>query len=354
MHIPFCKSRCAYCSFVSSTDTRRQQLYVDSLIKEIRLRAEGRKVDSVYIGGGTPSMLKDGLLTQIFTALRQEFQIEDTAEITVEANPDSFTASFASECSGLVNRLSLGLQSTNDEILNSINRPHKYADFLRAMELAQKANIKNISCDLMLGLPQDNLKGVQSSLTHVLDLPIKHLSLYGLKLEENTPLHKSGYVTDDDLQADMYDLCYKTLKDHNFMRYEVSNFAISGYESKHNLKYWSRSPYIGFGVAAHSFYDERRYESTDNLSNYIIGSYQSEHTIISKPEQAEEYIMLSLRTRYGIQFSKALEYGVDLLKTKGKQINKLLKQKMIEVSDCGIVLCENAYYIMNSIILELL
>lgn len=356
VHIPFCRSRCSYCNFVSSTDFSLQDLYLQSLLCEIRERANGAAVDSVYIGGGTPSVLRKGGLASVFTALREGFAIRPDSEITVEANPDSCNAAFLHECKAVgVNRLSVGLQSAKDVSLQRIGRPHNFSQFVQAVELALSVGIQNISCDIMLGLPGETCEDVRATLRKVADLPVSHLSAYALKAEEGTPLYRSGFVPDDDLQAEMYDITIAACAQMGLRRYEVSNFAAAGRESTHNRKYWQREPYFGFGVAAHSFTGTERQANTEQLSLYNIGRRVREVYPVTLQEAIEETIMLSLRTTEGLSFDKLKQtYGYDLAISKEKELQQLLGQGLLERTENGVRIADAAFYVMNDIIIRLL
>lgn len=359
VHIPFCKSKCAYCNFVSGSDLSSQNLYIKRLLEEIYnfsvMSDDLTTVDTIYIGGGTPSMLSRGNLTLIIDALSRKFNILPQAELSIEANPDSCTPDFLRECAdNKINRLSLGLQSCNDEILKKIGRPHNFNDFYRSIDNAIGQNIKNISCDLMLGLPSDTLSGVTESLKQVVDLPINHVSLYSLKVEEGTPLYLSGYCTDEDLQVDMYNNCYEFLKTKGYERYEVSNFAKNGKISRHNYKYWQLESYVGFGAAAHSFYNSKRFANPDDVSAYILGK-KSSILQLNRSDKITETIMLSLRTSNGLDcLLLNKNYGYDIMNIKREEIDRLLKLGMIIICENRIKITDDAFYVMNSVIVELI
>lgn len=356
MHIPYCKSKCGYCSFCSSSDFSTLGLYLKSLYDEICERGRDEICDTVYIGGGTPSVLPRGELDKLLWFLRENFNIEDGAEITAEANPDTCTDDFLRECvKAGVNRLSLGLQSDDDTLLYALGRRHNYAAFEKSLYAAIDSGIENISADLMTGLPGQTLKGFVKTAEHIAALPLKHISVYALKVEEGTPFADNGETTDEDLQAEMYDAACNVFAACDFMRYEVSNFAQKGFESRHNGKYWNHSPYIGLGLSAHSFADGFRTENTSNISLYDIGRRESGREKISDAELKEEYIMLSLRTRDGVDLDLLKkEYGCDLRREKRKEIEELLSLGAIKVDGGRLHVAPNAFYILNSVILKLI
>lgn len=353
VHIPFCKSRCAYCSFVSSTDLSGQKTYVAALLREIERRA-GFDADTVYIGGGTPSTLYRGAISTILQALRAHNRIADGAEITIEANPDSASDEFFAECRDAgVNRISLGLQTTSDTLLRGIGRIHTFARFTEAFERAKRADMR-INVDLMLGLPDQTERDALDSLETVLRFDPGHISLYALSVEENTPLYTRGYVPDTDAQAAMYDACRQRMLSADYMRYEVSNFARKGQESRHNLKYWTMQPYLGLGAAAHSFDGHTRFSNTENVSAYMVG--QSGSAVRETDDDLrEECIMLALRTAKGLDLSAyRARFGHDLLQEKKTEIERLVSEAFIRISDGYLRLTDAAFYVMNSIIVMLL
>ncbi len=356
MHIPYCKSKCGYCSFCSSDDFSTLKFYFDSLYDEICERETDAPCDTVYIGGGTPSVLPRGEIDKLIWFLRENFNIEGSAEITVEANPDTCTDDFLRECKRAgVNRLSLGLQSDDDALLRAAGRRHNYATFEKCLYAALERGIDNISADLIMGFPRQTLGGFEKTVKHISSLPLKHISAYALKVEEGTMFYECGVEIDEDLQAEMYGIAADVLASRGFMRYEVSNFAKAGYESRHNSKYWNHSPYVGLGLAAHSFVDGYRIENTGNMSLYVIKKRESARTKITAEELAEEYIMLALRTRDGIDLDMLrTEYGYDMLKTKSAEIKSLVDLGAVEMHRNRLRVRGDAFYILDSVILKLI
>lgn len=355
IHIPFCKAKCKYCAFVSTPDFSLQKIYVDTLIKEIQDSPfKGGYVDTVYIGGGTPSCLFRGGLANIMSAVRNNFRVAGGAEITVECNPESVSAEFIAECKDMgVNRISMGLQSSCDNVLRAIGRVHTYAEYLTAIELLARS-FDNISSDIILGLPEQTSVDVVDSITTVA-CHCSHVSVYALTVEEGTPLYKSGYTPADDSIADLYDLAYGKLFELGFSRYEVSNFAQNGRESKHNKKYWDCMPYIGFGVAAHGYDGERtRFMHGDYIAEYIACS-NAESYILTDKDLYNEYVMLRLRTEKGIvtdDFRK--RFGYDFCKRNEKILNRLKSEKLIVCADGAVRISPDKMFVMNSIIEQLM
>ena len=314
IHVPFCRSKCQYCDFYSLTEKNDTLLeeYMDAVCRHIREAgdlAPGYQVDTIYFGGGTPSFFgADGMAT-ILTAVRRSFDVASDAEITFEANPDSVSLKLLRRLKGEgFNRVSLGVQSDDDEILERLGRPHNYATAVQAVKLIRQAGFKNLSLDLMYGLPGQTLQMWEDTLRHVLQLEPEHISCYGLKVEENTPLAQwqdMANLPDDDMQADMYLSAVEILRSKAFRQYEISNFCRRGLESKHNMKYWTGGEYLGFGPDASSDFAGKRFKMVRNLHAYIDGIFERGAVIdelqeISPRERAGEYLMMRLRTAQGI------------------------------------------------------
>lgn len=358
MHIPFCKSKCAYCAFVSVCDSALMADYVDALCKEILSAYPSRRgtaLDTVYIGGGTPSCLYSGALSRIFDALRAAFDVSDSAEITVEVNPESCEKSFLTECKSCgVNRISMGLQSSDDRILKRIGRLHSFDGYLKAVELLTELNFTNISSDLILGLPDQTGSDIKRSVKAFAEA-CSHVSVYALSVEDGTRLQKIGYSPDDDAVADLYDLTCELLDLNGFKRYEVSNFAREGKVSAHNSKYWALLPYLGFGTAAHGYDGKRcRYRHTDNVKKYIDGA-DIEFEFLNDVDLYNEYVMLRLRTERGIDYCDFVSrFGFDIRKKFGKSISELEKSGAITCDNTGLKIAQDKMFVMNGIIEELM
>ena len=315
IHVPFCRSKCQYCDFYSLGGIREREIieaYLEAVcahIKEAAALAPGYRVDTVYFGGGTPSFLGWEGLTQILTAVRRRFDVANDAEITFEANPDSVTEKLLRRLrSEGFNRMSLGVQNDNDQLLKKLGRPHTYRHAVQAVELARKVGYHNISLDLIYGLPGQTRHQWEETLTHVLELLPEHMSCYGLKVEEGTPLWEyrdAANLPDDDAQADMYLSAIRILKEKGYAQYEISNFARRGLRSRHNLKYWTEGEYLGFGPSASSDFGGKRFTIAPDLEGYVKairtgGSILSECQTIPFQERAGEYLMLRMRLAEGI------------------------------------------------------
>ncbi len=313
VHIPFCASRCKYCDFCS-TANRRDLIpaYRDALLKHIREAAGGiaqSVCDTVYFGGGTPSWFGTKSLIRIFEEMKRKFRVLKTAEVTLEANPDSTELKNLKKLRAAgFNRISIGAQSANDAILKFIGRRHKFEDVVRAVSDARRAGFDNVSLDLIYGLPAQTRDDWVDTLTRVIELEPDHISCYGLKIEPGTPLWEyrdSPMIPDDDLQADMYLYAVDTLAAHDYVQYEISNFCRPGKASKHNLKYWQLGDYLGLGASAASNIGDRRYTCVEDVEEYIRRVNSGEPLCgpvetVDQYERASEYLMLGLRTTHGI------------------------------------------------------
>ena len=355
IHIPFCRAKCRYCAFVSTADKSLERAYIDALIREIKAPSNiGRAVDSIYIGGGTPSCLSRGAIAEILNAVHDTFSVARGSEITVEANPESCTEQFAAECKDAgVNRISMGLQSADDDVLRAIGRVHTFPDYLRAAKLLQKS-FDNISSDIILGLPEQDEPDIDKALSVISDYCC-HASVYALSVEEGTPLYSSGFSTDDDRIADMYDRACSRLAALGFRRYEVSNFAKSGKESRHNKKYWNCEGYYGFGVAAHGYDgDYIRYSHTDDIAAYIR-DYGITQTILTEKDRYNEYIMLRLRTDCGIVLNDfKARFGYEFTDRAAAVLSRLAADGLIVARDGRVRIAPDKAFVMNGIIEELM
>ena len=301
VHIPFCASKCKYCSFVSYTDYKEKDKYINALIKEINYYYRGETLKTLYLGGGTPSLLSIADVERIITKF---IFIPDFCEITFELNPDDADYGYLKKLHELgVNRISIGAQSFDDDILSEIGRRHNSAQIYEAVELSKRAGFKNISLDLIYGLPDQTQEKLKKDLKIVTDMGIPHISTYGLKIEEpsyyyiNTPQP----LPDDDTQADMYIKLSEILERQGYRHYEISNFSKPGYESKHNINYWSNREYYGFGAAAHGYRYGVRYSNFKSLDEYIKHPLKKEtQHFVSAKEKFEEEIFLGFRKSSGI------------------------------------------------------
>ena len=315
IHIPFCRSKCQYCDFYSlSGSEARMDQYQKALLAHLAESAPHAKpytVDTVYFGGGTPSYYGDKRLVELLKLIKKQFHVDKTAEITLEANPDSVDPKMLKRLRRAgFNRLSLGVQSADDVQLADLGRPHTFAQAGQAVDWARKAGFDNLSLDLIYGLPGQSRESWQNTVEQVLTLNPDHISAYGLKVEEGTPLYRrveaGETMPDDDMQADCYLWTVDRLAPAGYGQYEISNFAKQGKYSRHNRKYWMTEPYMGFGPGAHSDFGGRRYSFVRNLDDYIKGVLEGgpivdEDDEIPTKERGGEYLMLRLRTAHGIE-----------------------------------------------------
>lgn len=340
--------------------------YFQALLKEIRMYANKKiVVDTIFIGGGTPSVMFDGAITTLMSELKKSFCIDSDVEITIEANPNSVTSAKAQEWKNAgVNRVSIGLQTTNPNVLKLIGRVHSTKDYINAVDIVRNAGISNINTDILVGLPRQKMSHLKHTLKLINKLKCSHISVYSLILEEDTPLYqmiesKQVKLPKEEKSITMYNFAYRYLKDNGYSRYEVSNFAKKGSECKHNLNTWKMGEYLGFGAGAHSYYKNIRYNNYSLIEDYIERINRNEKPIensekISSQEKFEEYVMLGLRTKYGIDTDEIKEKcKVDLLKDKKKTIDILLAQGLINLVYNKIIATDEGLQVLNKIILEL-
>lgn len=351
IHIPFCRSKCKYCSFVSYNELHLKELYLKALKKQIETEYKGEKLKTLYFGGGTPSLLS----IDEFKNLLDIFHFQDNVEITVEVNPESVNLDYLSKLKNLgVNRLSIGAQTFDDKLLQLIGRGHNSEQTKSALNCARKVGFKNISLDLIYGLPTQNLKDWEDDLKKVISLDVQHISLYGLKLEMDCYFYQNmpQSLPDSDLQADMYLKAVEMLQNAGYNHYEISNFAKSGFESKHNLNYWDNNTYYGFGCAASGYVNKIRYTNEINLERYINNSFSKIfENKLSEQEILEEAIFLGLRKTAGININEInKKFKIDFW---GKYIKILDKYSDFFVKTAeGCALTLNGILISNEILAE--
>ena len=369
IHIPFCRSKCLYCDFYSVTDGEKKLMnrYLEALCRHIREAgslAPGYVVDTVYFGGGTPSFFGADALSTVLSAIRRSFHVSNQAEITFEANPDSVDLKQLKRLhSEGFTRVSLGIQCDDDNILNKIGRPHNYRQAEEAVRNIRKAGFKNLSVDLMYGLPDQTLSSWCKTLNHVLALQPEHISCYGLKLEEGTPMHRlqaTFDLADDDIQADMYLNAIRILRKYGYRQYEISNFCKKGQVSRHNLKYWTGGEYLGFGPDASSDFAGQRFSMVRDVQLYIDGILGGgqvirERQVIPNRERASEYLMMRLRIASGIdprEYEQRFMLPFDPLERSLQQARE--RGLAIKTVDGRWHLTPEGFLISNTLLTELL
>ena len=363
IHIPFCRSKCAYCDFYSLPDqTDRMDDYCSALQREFSLyqgRASQYLADTVYIGGGTPSWFGSRRILRILEAVKKNFSLSETCEITMEANPDSVTLQALKELRDAgVNRLSLGVQSADDRELKLAGRPHSFAQARQAVKWAREAGFNNLSLDLIYGLPGQDMESWKNSVEQILALDPEHISCYGLKVEEGTPFWREREhlsFPDDDAQADEYLWLCDRLAQAGYEHYEISNFSRQGRESRHNLKYWTLKEYLGFGPAAYSDFQGERFGYARDLNGYIKGNCAlSERQRIEPPERLEEYVMLGLRLSQGIDRSGYEGFGGTGWNRLEQELRMLEGHGLMEETEGHWHCTPQGFLVSNSIIVDLM
>ena len=347
MHIPFCAGKCFYCDFISFAG--KEDLisnYIEALQKEIIKEAKEHasfKVTTIYIGGGTPSFIDSKYIVKIVSKIKENYKVDPNAEITIEINPGTVNKEKLEDyikCG--INRVSLGLQSTDNKLLKQIGRIHTYEQFLVTYELVRSVGFKNVNIDLMLALPNQTIEILEDSLNKVISLSPEHLSVYSLILEEGTKLYdlvESGEtkLVDEDTERKMYWQVKNILEKNEYGHYEISNFAKKDYESKHNLNCWEQKEYLGMGVAAHSYFNKTRYSNIETIEEYIRNINEGKntktiHEIQKETDEQKEYILLGLRKIGGVSISKFKEKFIqNPIYIFRKELNKLVEEELVEI-----------------------
>lgn len=369
IHVPFCRSKCQYCDFYSlggSRDKTMTDRYMQALashFKEAGALSREYEVDTIYFGGGTPSFYGAAGLVRIFNELQRRFNISPDAEITFEANPDSVALHMLQTLHNEgFNRMSLGVQNDEDEVLKKLGRPHTYEQAINAVRQARQAGFQNISVDLMYGLPNQTFAQWKQTLMHVMDLEPDHVSCYGLKIEPGTPMWEYKdciNLPDGDDQADMYLYTCDRLDELGYQQYEISNFARMGFESRHNLKYWTGGEYLGFGPSAASDFAGKRFTIVRDLAGYCDGilsggAVLSECEEIPPRERAGEYLMLRLRTAQGIDSEEYIRSFLLPFRPLEQLLQKCKELGFAKQDDTRWRLTPKGMLVSNSILSELL
>ncbi len=368
IHVPFCKQRCTYCDFYTEVATQFISEYVEAVLRELYLRKDylsDKQIQTIYFGGGTPSVLNAVQFQQIFDKIYTLYEVDKDAEITFEANPDDITADYLTEIQRLpFNRISLGIQSFDDEDLKRINRRHDSKQAIDAVRRAQQMGFSNISIDLIYGLPSQSLAQWEEQLQKAFELDVQHISAYGLTYEEGTRLWKqreSGKISvvSDDVMIEMYQMLLEKVQEKGFEAYEISNFARPGFRSKHNSSYWKQIPYIGLGPSAHSFDGASRQWNVASIPKYIeaLGQNSSffEREELSLFDRYNDYIMVSLRRTEGINMQHIRRnFGKDLALYCLENIKRFIKTEKIYQEEDNFRLTTAGILISDHIIMTLM
>ncbi len=349
IHIPFCVKKCSYCDFYSLSSDNKENAFVNALINELNQWGElsVRPIDTIYFGGGTPSLLSHRL-PEIMKAIKSRFNVTENAEITMEMNPaDNSEKVLSNALKSGINRLSIGVQSGNEEELSVLGRRHSVKEAEKTVETARNLGFSNISLDLIIGLPNSNSQTLNNSLKFVTDLNPEHISAYILKIEEGTPFAKGGLnLPNDDQTAEQYLQMCRFLESKGYGHYEISNFAKDGFKSRHNLKYWNCEEYLGIGPSAHSFVNGERFYFERNLESFISGKRPVPD---GKGGSLEEKIMLTLRLKKGLDLN-----SITVTEFLAKKIDLFKNNGLLETENNNIMLTDKGMLLSNTIITEIL
>ena len=365
IHIPFCVKKCDYCDFLSGPSGPEEQSdYVQALLREIDAVKEGkgRSVSSIFIGGGTPSVLDAGFIGEILNRIRNKFQIQNDAEITIEANPG--TADYgklqAYRDYG-INRLSIGLQSPDDRELKILGRIHNYEQFLETYKKARKAGFDNINVDLMSAIPDQTYKGWEKNLRTVAELEPEHISAYSLIIEEGTPFAaRQLNLPDEDTEYNMYEATARILKEYGYKQYEISNYAKRGMDCRHNVGYWTRQDYLGFGLGASSLYGKERFSNTADRKKYLENSFSPElirerEPILSREDEMAEFMFLGLRMTEGVARTDFEQiFGCCIEQIYGDVLKKYESMGLLQEKNGRIFLSRAGIHVSNSVMADFL
>lgn len=364
IHIPFCIKKCAYCDFVSTcTPEEQQRAYFAALKRELKV-CKGKQLDSIFLGGGTPSCVDARLIATLFDSINENMTVLPGAEITMEANPGTLTAEklrIYRDCG--VNRISLGVQSLQERELRALGRIHSAQEAVQAAELVQAAGFNNLNLDLMLAVPYQTRGSLRDTLTRAAALSPTHISAYSLIVEPGTPFYawqQAGTLPlpDEDLERALCDDAAAFLEAYGYAQYEISNFAMPGFACRHNLKYWLCQPYLGLGAAAHGYDGAARYENVSDIGDYIrlmneCGSACKEKTVLTKQDQISEYIIMALRLTRGIVLDEfAARFGFRFEKAYENTIHKFANGGFFHIEQDRICFTQKGFAVSNAILSE--
>lgn len=371
MHIPFCVSKCGYCDFCSHPPAKGEvDRYLNALMlhmQDFSGAAENCVVDTVYIGGGTPTLLNKKQMKDLVECIKASFNMDKNAEFTVEANPGTVDKGYLKHLLTLgVNRISFGLQSASDTELRALGRIHTVDDFVKSYNAARAAGFRNISVDLMYGIPHQTEDSFNQTLNFVLELMPEHVSVYGLKIEEGTRFYTERDnlpLPDEESEYRMYKAAHRMLTDDIYDHYEISNYSRCGFASKHNLRYWKNEKYLGFGVSAHSYFAGQRYAYTDDIGSYMhemehpsnMSSILKECTDIDVFTKETEYVMLRMRLFSGVNLAEyASEFGEDFSRKYGEKLKRYIDGGFVTLDARRCAFTLKGMYVSNYILSEIL
>lgn len=383
IHIPFCIRKCAYCDFLSGpADVQTQDRYMEALLREVRLagkmhqgdmadgggrqhgKNQGEVVDTIFIGGGTPSAVDAGWIARLMDQVRASFEVVEDAEITMEANPGTLTADkLAQYRKAGINRLSIGLQSTDDGELQRLGRIHSYQEFLENYRLAREAGFTNINIDLMSALPGQTVESYERTLRRIIALEPEHISAYSLIVEEGTPFweqYSDGEgLPGEDQDRQMYHMTKAILAEAGYDRYEISNYARPGYACRHNVGYWTRVPYLGLGLGAASYYGEQRFSNTREMGEYLAAqdliSLRRDVQELTEPDAMEEFMFLGLRLTRGVNtVTFEQTFGKPMEQVYGPVLQKMVSQGLMEQKGAQWFLTDLGLDVSNGVLAEFL
>ena len=365
LHIPFCIKKCDYCDFLSGPSTRAgQEAYIYALLREMEVVSvqEKRPVDTVFIGGGTPSVPECDVMEKLLQGIRDNFYLEPDAEVTIEGNPGTVTPEkLALYRKYGINRISLGLQSPKDEELVSLGRIHNYAQFLESFQMAREAGFSNINVDLMFAIPGQSYEGWIANLRTVAALGPEHISAYSLIIEEGTPFSRKKLdLPDEDTEYRMYEDVAAVLKEYGYHQYEISNYAKAGRECRHNEGYWQRKDYLGLGLGAASLLGKERFSNTSDMQEYLKNSSAPEkirknRELLTREDEMAEFMFLGLRMTQGVSKKEFQEYfGTAIENIYGEVLKKYKKQGLLLEESGRIFLSREGIHVSNAVMADFL
>jgi len=368
IHIPFCKRRCIYCDFFSTTQSEKKPTYIHTLCQELEMRKnylEGEEIETIYLGGGTPSQLTEKELNEIFTSLYNIYKVKEDAEITLEANPDDLTPEYVSMLRRLpINRISMGIQTFQEETLKQLHRRHTARQAIEAFHRCREADFRNISIDLMYGLPGETLDTWKEDLQQAIALHPEHISAYHLIYEEGTALWKlreehQVEEADEDLSVTLFKTLIDELKQAGYQHYEISNFCLPGLHSRHNSSYWTGKKYLGCGPSAHSYDGTSRQWNVSSLEKYIHAIHQGKPDFeieeLDLYTRYNDFVITSIRTSWGMSLSHLrMVYGEELYRYCLRMSKPHLSQGVLEIKEDTLKLTQEGIFISDGIMSDLL